>query len=339
MTTALQPASTTALSKDAALARAMRAAAGFAEAATAKNTVKAYNSDARTVLAWLDAHGAQWCEEALATFLADMATGRLSAEALALEEAGDEEGLAAMRAAGTAYEEAPRAVATVERYLATMRRLEAADATLGDASRGAMVRTVMRGIRRTNTKKQARAKAFTLVDVRSYLAATSDASDASTVRNRAIVALGFACALRRSEIADAQLADLEEVEGGYTLTIQRSKTDQEGEGHTKAVPFGGPAEAVAAWLKVRGDDAGPLFGVSARTVSRAVKAAAEALGYDAAPYSGHSLRAGHATSAAAAGLEERAIMRTTGHRSTEVARRYIREGDLWRSSTAVAMFR
>lgn len=321
-----------------ALKRAMRSAQRYADEATSDATRKAWRSDARIIDAWLTTNGVEWSAPALATLLADMAAGRLTSEAQALEDDGDTQALDALKASGEAYATAPRAVATVERYLASMRAIERTREELGDASRSAAVRTVMRGIRRSNRKPQDRAAAFELEDVRQYLRITEDSPNRVEVRNRALIAVGFACAMRRSELTAFTLEDVTPAADGYTINTRRSKTDQEGDGHTRAVPYGGPAEALERWLAVRGDDAGPVFDIHDRTVSRAVKSAAKALGYDSAAYSGHSLRAGHATSAAALGLEERDIMRTTGHRSLEVARRYIRQGSVWRGSTAAAMF-
>jgi len=107
--------------------------------------------------------------------------------------------------------------------------------------------------------------------------------------------------------------------------------------------------ALQAWLKAAGIDEGPFFrGVdrhgnigagrlSDRAVALVVKRSAEAIGLDPAHYAGHSLRAGLATSAAAAGISERAIMNQTGHRSTEILRRYIREGSLFRENAAAGV--
>jgi len=70
--------------------------------------------------------------------------------------------------------------------------------------------------------------------------------------------------------------------------------------------------------------------LSDKAVARIVKRRAAAVGLDPERYAGHSLRAGLATSAAAAGASERVIMSQTGHRSAEMVRKYIREANLFR---------
>ena len=138
------------------------------------------------------------------------------------------------------------------------------------------------------------------------------------------------------------------------MTVRRSKTDQEGAGQAVGVPRGKRAEtcpvrALAAWLALAGIADGPIFRavdkahrvrptrLSDRDVARIVKRAAERAGLDPARYAGHSLRAGLATAAAIAGAEERDIMRQTRHTSVAVARRYIRDGSLFRRNAAAAV--
>lgn len=134
------------------------------------------------------------------------------------------------------------------------------------------------------------------------------------------------------------------------LTIRRSKTDQEGAGRQIAVPYGKtdlcPVRALKRWLQLAAVEEGPLFRpvdrlgrigktrLSDRAVALVVKRAAEAAGLNPDVYAGHSLRAGFATTAAAAGASERSIMRQTGHRSERMVRKYIREGNLFRENAA-----
>jgi integrase len=145
--------------------------------------------------------------------------------------------------------------------------------------------------------------------------------------------------------------DLEDASEGLIVTIRRSKTDQEGEGRRVGIPQGAdqstcPIWALDQWRAVGNIDAGPLFRVmnrhgrvldkrlSGEAVGMVVKRYVEKLGYDPARFGGHSLRAGLATSAAAAGKSERAIMNQTGHRSVATVRRYIRDGSLFRENAA-----
>ena len=138
---------------------------------------------------------------------------------------------------------------------------------------------------------------------------------------------------------------------GLVLTLRRSKTDQEGVGELKAIPYGEqpescPVRALEAWLEASGISDGPIFRrvtcwgragdrrLSDQVVALVVKERALAAGLDPRRYAGHSLRAGLATAAARAGVEERDIMRQTGHRSERMVRKYIREGQLFRNNAA-----
>jgi integrase len=133
--------------------------------------------------------------------------------------------------------------------------------------------------------------------------------------------------------------------------LRRSKTDQEGTGRKVGIPYGSnpetcPVRVLQAWMEQAGSSSGPLFRSINRhgllksgrlagiDVARVVKKLAERAGLDAGKYAGHSLRAGHATSAAIAGASERSIMRQTGHRSVQMVRRYIRDGSLFRENSA-----
>ncbi len=173
-------------------------------------------------------------------------------------------------------------------------------------------------------------------------------------RDRAILALTFSAALRRSETVALNLGDLEWTSEGLLVHVARSKGDQEGEGDIRAVPLGQhstscPVSAVRDWIMAARLDQGPVFrpitrwGVlgagrlCGRTVARVVKRAvadsarheglsAGAIAARVQTVSGHSLRSGFATSAAAAGAEEWEIMRQTGHQKRESVQGYIRLG-------------
>jgi integrase len=138
---------------------------------------------------------------------------------------------------------------------------------------------------------------------------------------------------------------------GLTVTLRRSKTDQEGQGRKVGIPYGSnpetcPVRVLQAWMEQAALTSGPVFRAINRheqvqpgrlapaEVARIVKKLALRAGLDPAKYAGHSLRAGHATSAAVAGASERSIMQQTGHRSVMMVRRYIREGSLFRENSA-----
>lgn len=212
-----------------------------------------------------------------------------------------------------------------------------------------IVRLTMRGIRRTLGTKQKQAAAAITPDVLAMVAAQP--RNLLGIRNTALLLVGFAGAFRRSELVNLDVEDVDFRAEGLVITIRRSKTDQEGEGQQVAIPYGRrvdtcPVQALRAWLDAAGITEGPIFRsvnrhgqvqpgrLSDQTVRLVVKKAAEAAGLDATKYSGHSLRAGLATSAAANGVEERDIQKQTRHKSVTVLRRYIRDGELFRDNAA-----
>jgi integrase len=138
------------------------------------------------------------------------------------------------------------------------------------------------------------------------------------------------------------------------VTIRKSKTDQEGNGRKVGIPYGSncdtcPVRSLQLWLEEGAIKEGPVFRavnrhghvqqgrLSDKSVALVVKRCAEAAGLDSSKYSGHSLRAGLATSAAMNGVSERAIMKQTGHRSEAMVRRYIREGNLFNDNAATSL--
>jgi integrase len=173
------------------------------------------------------------------------------------------------------------------------------------------------------------------------IVATIDRTTVRGVRDTAIVLLGFAGALRRSELAGLTLPDLEAKPGGVLLHLRRSQTDSEARGQVVGIAHGrhaltDPVAALDAWLTLRGGQPGPLFTslrgrrpslvpISGNAVSNLVKERATAAGFAGDRISGHSLRAGHATSAAMAGVGVDRIAAQTRHRRIDILiERYIR---------------
>jgi integrase len=212
-----------------------------------------------------------------------------------------------------------------------------------------LVANTMKGIRRTRGTAPLQKSAALTDDIRAMVAAT----DAGLIglRDRALVLLGFAGAFRRSELVGLTIADCAFTSDGLTVLLRRSKTDQTGEGRKVGIPYGSnpetcPERTLQAWIEAAVVTDGLLFrsvnrhgqvraaGLSGGDVARIVKKLAERAGLPAAKYAGHSLRAGHATSAAIAGASERSIMAQTGHSSVQMVRRYIREGSLFRENSA-----
>lgn len=181
---------------------------------------------------------------------------------------------------------------------------------------------------------------------------TTEPSTLAGIRNRALLALGFAGAFRRSELVVLELRDVEVVPGrGLRVTVRKSKADQAGEGFTKPIAFGAgdacPVRAVRAWLDVLEGASvadGPVFRsvtrwgavgdrpLAARRVAKVIKAAAVRVGLDPARVSGHSLRAGYVTTQLEEGTAAETIIRTTGHHSTAMIPTYDRRRDVWTPS-------
>jgi integrase len=174
------------------------------------------------------------------------------------------------------------------------------------------------------------------------------------IRDRALLLVGFAGALRRSELVNVRAPDVTETNEGLVIRIRRSKTDQEGKGRQVAIPYGSvpetcPVRACREWIATGQLTEGPLFRridrhghVNDRALHRdsigtIVKRAAEAAGLDPAIYAGHSLRAGLCTQAYMNGARELDIMRQTGHKSLETARKYIRGRGLFRDNPAAKL--
>jgi site-specific recombinase XerD len=158
-----------------------------------------------------------------------------------------------------------------------------------------------------------------------------------SVRDKAIILIGFSGGFRRSEIVNLEKKDLEFVDEGLKIRVTKSKNDQYGEGMIKAIPYFNnrkycPIIAIQDWLQATKIVKDKIFPYSDKTVSLIVKKYLNLIGLDSSLYSGHSLRSGFATSVASYGADERSIMTMTGHKSTEMVRRYIKEANLFKNN-------
>lgn len=300
------------------LAAAAEQAARFAAAATSPATWRTYQASWRS---WT-----RWC--------ADNALPALPADP----------GHVALYIAWRAR---TRAAATIAGDLAAIAAAHRAGG-LDNPTTDTAVRVVLRGIRRTNGTAQRRKTPLVLEAMRAVLATLAD--DVRGRRDRAMLLLGWGGALRRSELVALNWEDLQIVEEGLVLRVCRSKTDQERRGATVGLPRHDegkydPVRALCAWREVAGGGEGPVFRavhgrgwigrrrIGDREVARLVQRVCRAAGLEG-DYSGHSLRAGFATAAAAAGAHERAIMAQTRHKSLEVMRGYIRPASIWIENAA-----
>jgi len=291
----------------------------FARHSKAENTLRGYRADWRDFCQWCEGH--RTCPlpaspEAVASYIAECA-GRLK-------------------------------VGSVQRRLNAIAEAHKAVGVDSPTLSG-IVGNTLKGIKRQlGTAAAQKAPALT-ADIRAMV----DGSNAGLIglRDCALILLGFAGAFRRSEIVGLDIEDCAFGKDGLTVTLRRSKTDQEGQGRKIGIPYGAnpetcPVRVLQTWLELAAITDGPLFRSLTRhgkvqpyrlspvDVARIVKKLAKQAGLDPAIYAGHSLRAGHATSAAASGASERSIMNQTGHRSVQMVRRYIREGSLFRENSA-----
>ena len=169
------------------------------------------------------------------------------------------------------------------------------------------------------------------------------------LRDRSIILIGFSGGFRRNEIVSLNYDDLDFVPEGLKIKIKRSKTDQFGEGSIKALPYFDnsqycPVVSLKNWIDIARINSGALFRrfskgskltekrLTDQTVALLIKEYLQLAGIDNKNYSGHSLRSGFATSAAESGAEERSIMAMTGHKSSEMVRRYIKEANLFKNN-------
>lgn len=198
------------------------------------------------------------------------------------------------------------------------------------------VREVMRGARRERGSRQKSRAALSVPDLRVICRALKARECEEDARDRALLTLGFAAALRVSELVSLDLADIQFVRQGMIVSVRRGKTDQEGRGRVAGVFFGVrsyccPVRSLKLWLRFRGKDAGPLFPGKGRTgrvtergVLGMVKRLVKIAGLNPALYGSHSLRAGFVTHAAERGEDALLIMQRTGHRSVQTVAKYVR---------------
>ncbi len=167
---------------------------------------------------------------------------------------------------------------------------------------------------------------------------STEKNEIKKIRNKALILVGFAGGFRRSELVNIKLDDLEFTKEGLKIFIQRSKTDQSGEGMTKAIPYFKdknfcPVVSIKNWIEIIKNKTNSLiFDISDKMVAVLIKKYLKKAGFDNTKYSGHSLRSGFATVAADHGADEKSIMNMTGHKSSTMVRRYIKETNLFKNN-------
>ena len=201
-----------------------------------------------------------------------------------------------------------------------------------------MITENLMGIKRVNGSYQKAKKPILLNDLKSIVnVIDKDKNEIRRIKNRALILIGFAGGFRRSELVAILFEDIDFVSEGVKIFIKRSKTDQSGEGMTKGIPYFPnsdycPVVSLKKWLEKSEIKSGKVFDMSDKSVALTIKKYTAIAGLDSNKYSGHSLRSGFATSAAELGAEERSIMAMTGHKTTQMVRRYIQEANLFKNN-------
>jgi site-specific recombinase XerD len=295
----------------------------YQQASKADATIRAYTSDAKVFQAWCARYGFRSLPasaETVAAFLAHEA-------------------------------EAGRSASTIGRRLAAIsygHKLAKAPDPTDDED----VRATMKGIRRRVGVAPSQKAAVTVDILQMLLARTPDTLTGK--RDRALLALGFAGAFRRSELVALDVEDLREDPEGLRVMVRRSKVDQEGRGFEKAIPTGRyvqPVRLVREWLDAAGISSGPVFRpvsrsgrvrgncaqlapqlarLTDRSVANIIKAYCTAAGLDASTFGAHSLRAGYITTAAERGADLARIMDQSGHRDPRTVVGYIRRANAFK---------
>jgi len=241
-------------------------------------------------------------------------------------------------------------VTTLNRRLASLSKAHQA-CGLNNPIRSELVRATLRGIKRKRRRTQLQAKPLLRDDL--LLALDAMGNNLRDLRDGALLLIGFAAALRRSELVALDVADVEHVRRGIVLHLKRSKTDQDGQGHNIAIPYGRgrwcPIACLDAWLAASGITDNAIFRpvdrhgrvhnerLSGESISIVLRERIAAAGLDPIGYSGHSLRAGLATSAAQAGVPAWRIKAQTRHASEAMLAHYIRQGELFTDNAAGAL--
>jgi len=195
------------------------------------------------------------------------------------------------------------------------------------------------GIKRVKGSNQKAKKPILINDLKLIIKAINASKEKyiRKLRDKTIILVGFSGGFRRSELVSIDYEDIEFVSEGVKIFIKRSKTDQSGEGMIKAIPYFDneefcPVKTLRLWITQSSISSGKIFNISDKSVVLIIKKYANLAGLDSEKYAGHSLRSGFATSTAESGAEERNIMAMTGHKTTQMVRRYIKEANLFKNN-------
>lgn len=229
---------------------------------------------------------------------------------------------------------ADRKVSTIRRRLWSIRGRHEAGKHANPVT--SEVTKLLTAASRVRKEKPDQAEALTAEHLRAMCGELRRRDDAQAARDRLLLIIGFGAALRASEAVALQLSDLLIAAKGITVKIRHSKADQEGKGASVYV-FRGRHEATDVldaykrWLKHRGKDDGPLFGIGDDAYRSAVKRCVQLIGLDPENYAGHSLRSGAITAALQGGTDPFVVMRELSrHSDMKSFERYVRKGRAWK---------
>jgi site-specific recombinase XerD len=241
-------------------------------------------------------------------------------------------------------------ISTLKRRLVSIGVIHKLKGHYLDTKHPSIIENIM-GIKRRKGSIQKAKKPILINDLKQIINVIDNQNneEIKKLRDRTIILVGFSGGFRRNEITSLNYEDLDFVKEGVKINIKKSKTDQFGEGLLKGIPYFDnlqycPVISLKKWIDVSNIYSGPLFRrftkgsslsvnrLSDQTVALLIKAYTKLAGIDNKNYSGHSLRSGFATSAAESGVEERNIMAMTGHKSSEMVRRYIKEANLFKNN-------
>ena len=226
---------------------------------------------------------------------------------------------------------------TLKRRLASIKVIHRLKGHYIDTKHPIIAENLM-GIKRKMGVKQTSKKPILINDLKLIInVINKDKNKHKKLQNKALILIGFAGGFRRSELVSIEYEDIEFVNEGVKILVQRSKTDQTGLGMTKAIPYFQnkiycPVTSLKDWISHSKISDGKIFKISDKTVALTIQKYALLAGLDKTKYAGHSLRSGFATSTAETGADERSIMAMTGHKTTQMVRRYIQEANLFKNN-------
>ena len=241
-------------------------------------------------------------------------------------------------------------ISTLKRRLVSIGVIHKLKGYYLDTKHPSIIENIM-GIKRRKGSIQLSKKPILISSLKKIINVIDDQNkkEIKKLRDRSIILIGFSGGFRRNEIVSLDYDDLDFVSDGLKINLRRSKTDQFGEGFTKALPYFDntqycPVLSLKKWIEISKITSGAVFRrfskgsklsenrLTDQTVALLIKEYLNLAGIDSKNYSGHSLRSGFATSAAESGAQERSIMAMTGHKSTEMVRRYIKEANLFKNN-------